>query len=89
MAAAAAEIIGADGVIRLEVPSLGGDDFAHYQELIPGAIVRLGAALADPRARFPLHSTTFDVNEDALPVGANVLAWSALRLAASFTGQRA
>ena len=78
-----------DAVEWLEVPSLGGEDFAHYQELIPGAIVRLGAALADPRARYPLHSSHFDVNEDALAVGADVLGWSALRLAASYAGQRA
>jgi amidohydrolase len=83
IADAAEDIIGADCVDWLEVPSLGGEDFAFYQELIPGAMIRLGAALPDVRARRPLHSSLFDINEESLLVGTRVLGWAALRLAAS------
>lgn len=65
----------------LEQSSLGGEDFAFYQELIPGAIVRLGTGLADPQKRKGLHSSLFDINEAAMPVGAKFLLRSALELA--------
>jgi amidohydrolase len=77
-------IVGPDAAEWLEVPSLGGEDFAFYQELVPGAIVRLGAALAQRSARRPLHSSRFDINEDALPIGAKVMTRSALQLARTF-----
>jgi len=83
MAKATTEIIGPDAVEWLEVPSLGGEDFAFYQELIPGAMLRLGAGLPDTRARRPLHSSLFDVDENCLLVGTKALAWSALQLAMS------
>jgi amidohydrolase len=83
MAGATQAIIGPEAVQWLDVPSLGGEDFAFYQELIPGAMVRLGAALPDVRARRPLHSSLFDVDEGCLLIGAKALTWSALRLAMS------
>ena len=43
-------------------------------ERAPGAMFSLGIALPEPRR---LHSSTFDVNEDALPVGAAILAEAA------------
>jgi amidohydrolase len=81
VAAAARELLGDGGVHWIELTSMGGEDFAFYQERVPGAFVRLGAAMADPRARRPLHSSTFDINEAALPVGAKLLVRAALRLA--------
>jgi len=79
--AAVLEVLGPEGVEWLEVPSLGGEDFAFYQELIPGAMARLGAALPEPRARRPLHSSLFDVDERSLVIGARVLSWWALKMA--------
>ncbi|MCP3905166.1 MAG: amidohydrolase [Planctomycetes bacterium] len=81
-------LLGRDHVQWLDVPSLGGEDFAFYQELIPGAIIRLGAALEDIRSRRPLHSSLFDINETALAIGAKVLALAGLRLASSYGGTR-
>jgi len=72
------------GLPELELPSLGAEDFAFYQELIPGAIVRLGVGLPEPRTRWPLHSSHFDLNEDALPVGARFFTRAALALAAGY-----
>jgi len=83
------ELYGPESAVWLEVPSLGGEDFAFYQELIPGAIVRLGAAPEDPRARRPLHSSLFDINEDALVVGTKVLGLTALRMAFAYEGHHA
>jgi len=80
----AAERFGLEAVEWMEVPSLGGEDFAFYQELIPGAMIRLGTALADSRARRPLHSSRFDIDEAALAVGAKIMTAACLRIAADF-----
>ena len=89
VASAAGEMLGQEGVQWLPLPSLGGEDFAFYQELIPGAMMRLGAAVPEVRARRPLHSSLFDIDESSLAVGAKVLGWSALKLAATAARQRA
>ncbi|MHC5023790.1 MAG: M20 metallopeptidase family protein [Planctomycetota bacterium] len=81
MTEAAIDVVGAGGAHSIELPSLGAEDFAFYQELIPGAMVRLGAGLEDGRARRPLHSSHFDINEAALGVGTRFMMRSALLLA--------
>ena len=88
MAAAATNLLGPGGVQWLDVPSLGAEDFAFFQELIPGAIVRLGAGLADPKQRRPLHSSMFDINEASLAIGAKFMTRSALMTALSFRGEQ-
>ncbi len=82
IAGAARDRLGNDAVEWLEVGSLGGEDFAFYQELIPGAMFRLGSALDDSRPRRPLHSSLFDVNERAIAEGAKLMTVCALRAAA-------
>jgi amidohydrolase len=89
LANSAASIMGDKYVIWLDVPSLGGEDFAYYQELIPGAIVRIGAGLPEIKARRPLHSSKFDVNENLLPIGTKILTRAALNLAADYVPKRA
>jgi amidohydrolase len=83
LAEAIGDLLGPAALHWIEVPSLGGEDFAFYQELVPGAFLRLGAAPQDPRARRPLHSSHFDIDETALLVGAKVLCRAALELAAA------
>ncbi|HWB19434.1 MAG TPA: amidohydrolase [Phycisphaerales bacterium] len=85
MERAAIDALGSTSVQWIEVPSMGAEDFAFYQELIPGAIVRLGAAVPDKRHRMPLHSSLFDINEHCLTLGAKFLTRSALMAASSFT----
>lgn len=81
MARAGGAALGDDAIQWLELPSMGAEDFAFYQELIPGAIVRLGAGYDDGRPRRPLHSSLFDINEAALNVGTRFMTRSALELA--------
>jgi len=82
MARSAKDLLGPDSLRWLDVPSLGAEDFAFYQQRIPGAIVRLGAAMSDPAGRMPLHSSFFDIDERALGIGAKLLMRSALMAAA-------
>ncbi|MCZ6836990.1 MAG: amidohydrolase [Planctomycetota bacterium] len=62
----------------IELPSMGGEDFAFYQEQVPGLMVRLGAALPDQKRRRPLHSSHFDIDESALTAGTKYLVHAAL-----------
>ena len=59
-------------------PSLGGEDFAFYQAEVPGAMARLGTGRGPRDLRTPLHSSTFDIDETALPLGARLLAQAAV-----------
>jgi hippurate hydrolase len=70
---AAAEIVGADRLTRLERANMGGEDFAYFAQRIPGCYVRFGARLAGSEG-FPAHSSRFDFDEAALPTGAAWLA---------------
>lgn len=63
-------------VISQGPPSLGGEDFSFYQQQTEGCLVRFGAEVGDDTG--PAHSSTFDFDEDVLPIGAAWLATSAL-----------
>lgn len=76
--AAAEEVVGRERVSLIEMPSLGGEDFAYFQQIVPGAMARLGAAFQDPSARFPLHSPLFDINEASLVIGSRFLSRAVL-----------
>jgi amidohydrolase len=54
-------------------PSMGAEDFADYLTLVPGCMMRLGVR-RKRRKITPLHTPTFDIDEDALVIGARLLA---------------
>lgn len=66
---AAAVAVGLERVTRMETPSMGGEDFSFYLERVPGCYVRFGTA-RDGVEQFPAHSSRFNVDEEALAVGA-------------------
>ncbi len=68
----AAKLFGPESVERIMRPSMGAEDFAHYLELVPGALVRVGSA-DGPDTRYPLHSARFDIAEDMLPVACHLM----------------
>jgi amidohydrolase len=73
---AAQQVIGAERVISQGRPSLGGEDFAFYQQVIDGCLVRFGAD--NHSGDGPAHSGSFDFDENVLAVGAAWLANVAL-----------
>jgi len=77
LAAAAAKVVGKEGVTEVDLPSMGGEDFSCYQEVVPGSYFRLGTANDDPATHHPLHHACFDLDERALPLGAQLLAQAA------------
>ncbi len=66
---AAAKVRGISATKSQGAPSLGAEDFAFYQQIVPGCIVRFGAALQNGAG--VSHSRTFDFNEDVLAIGAS------------------
>ncbi len=60
-----------DDVIIIGRPHMGSEDFAYYQEEIPGVMFMLGCAQEDCITG-TLHSSELNVNEAALPNGINI-----------------
>lgn len=76
--AAAAEVLGPARVVETPFDTWA-EDFGYMTERVPGSMFWLG--VMSERVPSPVwHSPTFDLDEEALPVGAAVLAASALRL---------
>jgi amidohydrolase len=69
--ASAREMLGNDKVYELSEATMGSEDFACYTERIPGVYLRLGSMI-DGR-RDMLHNSDFRPNEDAIPIGVQVV----------------
>lgn len=69
----AAEVLG-EGKLSYVPPSMGGEDFSFFTHKVPGLMFRLGVRNEEKGITSPLHHPLFDVDEDALPLGAAMLA---------------
>ena len=83
---AARGMLGPDGLVEVEKPNLGGEDFAYFGlSGIPAAMFRLG--IRDERKGFTSagHSSTFDMDDKrVLPVGAAMMAAAAIGMLEKF-----
>jgi amidohydrolase len=70
LAGVAEVIVGAERVTAMK-PMMGGDDFAEYARLAPGAYAFVGAA--PPGGAFPHHHPAFAIDEAALEIGLRLL----------------
>lgn len=70
---AARGVVGEAGCQIVELPSMGAEDFGGYMAHTPGAMLRLGTSLPGRSPSPPLHSTDFDIDEAALPLGSRIL----------------
>ena len=84
-AEAARAVLGDAGVVPLGTPNMAAEDFAAYQQRIPGCFLRIGAR-REGEQMIAAHSPHFDVAEEAIFVGAAVLAESARRASAALAG---
>jgi amidohydrolase len=73
---AARTLLGQDALVPLAEPNLGGEDFAFYLERLPGCFFRVGGR-ASGQEVIPAHSSRFLPADDAVVVGAAVLAETA------------
>lgn len=74
-------LLGDSAVKSLAVANMGGEDFAFYSEQMDGCFMRIGT-WREGRSRAGVHTPHFDPDEEALFVGAAVLAECARRASA-------
>ena len=56
----------------IQQSSMGGEDFAHYLDHVPGGFIRVGTA-SGPETSFPLHHHRFDIDETPLAPTARLM----------------
>jgi amidohydrolase len=77
LASCAREVMGEEAVYEIE-PMMGGEDFSHYLNKVPGTFFFTGAGNPEKHAVYPHHHPKFDIDEDAMLNAAKVLLTSAL-----------
>ncbi len=75
----AERILGKENVLH-DNPAMGGEDFAYYLHEVPGSFYFLGVGNEKKGITSSQHSPTFDMDEEALPDGVQILLGSALEL---------
>ncbi len=75
---AAIDYLGKENVVDLPV-RLSAEDFAFYSQEMPACFYRLGTGNVSRGISSPVHTTTFDVDEDCLEIGPGLMAWMAIQ----------
>ena len=65
--------------IKIERPHMGSEDFAYYQEEIPGSIFMLGCAQRET-VTGALHDAALNINEDSIAIGLKMFMNLALKI---------
>ena len=73
------DVLGEKNTFEITKPQMGAEDFSYFTRKIPGALFRLGTGNAKKGINHPLHSSRFDVDEEALAVGATLMSWIAVK----------
>lgn len=71
---AAEEILGAENVLELAHAQMITEDFSYFAQEVPGALWFLGTGNPTKDTDRPRHRPDFDIDEDALPLGAAIQA---------------
>ena len=71
--AKAASVVGADKVVRIERPVMGGEDFSYYAREKPSVFYCLGLMKPGQTSHPTLHQPDFDFNDAALPTGIELM----------------
>lgn len=74
---AAKAYLGEDNVLDLDI-WMAAEDFAYYSQVIDGCFYRLGTRNEAKGIISGVHTPTFDIDEDALEIGAGLMAWLAV-----------
>lgn len=73
----AKEYLGSENVE--EMPArMTAEDFSYYSQVVPSCFYRLGTGNMAKGITSPIHTPTFDVDENCLKVGAGLMAWLAV-----------
>lgn len=74
------ETLGEHNGIENSRPIPGAEDFARYLEVKPGAFLLLGCRNEEKGAVWPHHHPRFNIDEDVLPLGVEVMVRAGLHL---------
>jgi amidohydrolase len=74
---AAKAYLGEENVLDLDI-WMAAEDFAFYSQEIDGCFYRLGTRNEARGIVSSVHTPTFDIEEDALEIGAGLMAWLAV-----------
>jgi len=74
---AAKAYLGEDNVLDLDI-WMAAEDFSYYSQVIDGCFYRLGTRNEAKGIISGVHTPTFDIDEDALEIGAGLMAWLAV-----------
>lgn len=58
-------LFGAGHVYEFPRPSMGAEDFGHFLQYIPGALIRVGTS-SGIETSYPVHDNRFDIDESVL-----------------------
>lgn len=72
----ASTYLGAENVVDLPI-RMTGEDFAYYSHHMPACFYRLGTGNSAKNITSPVHTDTFDVDEDCLKHSIGLMAWLA------------
>jgi amidohydrolase len=72
------EFVGANNVVDMDI-WMAAEDFANYSHRVPYVFYVVGVGNELKKTTSGLHTPTFDIDEDALPLGAGLMAWLAMK----------
>ena len=74
----AVEYLGSENVIDLDI-RMTAEDFAFYSQKLPACFYRLGTGNRARGITSPIHTNTFDVDEESLKTGMGLMSWLAIK----------
>ena len=74
----AVDYLGKRNVVELPI-RMTAEDFAYYSQKMPGCFYRLGTGNKKKGITSPVHTNTFDIDEEALRTSIGMMAWLAVK----------
>jgi len=68
----AVDLLGNDQVVDIDI-RMGAEDFSFYSHKVPACFYRLGTGSSKVGSQSGLHTSTFDIDEEALRVGSALM----------------
>ena len=74
---AAEQYLGKENVLDLDL-YMAAEDFSYYTQVLDACFYRLGTRNEAKNIISGVHTTTFNIDENALEIGAGLMAWLAV-----------
>ena len=59
---------------------MASEDFSYYSQKVPSCFFRLGTGNKEKGITSPVHTSTFDIDENAIEIGAGAMAYLSISL---------